>query len=465
MNMVYDYDLLVIGAGSGGVRCARIAAEQGAKVAIVEKQHWGGTCVNIGCVPKKLMMMASGFGDEAKLSQGFGWSNQRGEHHWKALIEAKNNEVERLNQVYLSTLRKAGVHIYTGSASFKDPHTLQICKSSLSPEYFETKCVSSERIVIATGSLPTLPDIEGNTLGITSDQAFYLSERPKRVLIVGAGYIGIEFSGIFKGLGSTVDLVYRQKLPLRGFDEDLRQALYDGITQRGITQHNECKPLNVLKRADKYIVHLDNGKKIETDCVFFATGRHPNSKGLNLSTVGVNLSSKGQIFVNNEFETNVPHIYAIGDVIDKINLTPVAIAQGHALAERLFAGSQRHNAYAMTPKAVFFYPPLSSTGLTEEEAVKEGEIEIYQTQFTPMRFAFSSSKFKTFIKMIVDKKTQKVIGLHIMGIDAPEMMQGFAVAIAAGLTKYGFDQTIGIHPSSAEELVSLRQITRVAKKV
>lgn len=464
--MTYDFDLIVIGAGSGGVRCARIAAGHGAKVAIIEKQHWGGTCVNIGCVPKKLMMFASTFGDLVEDSHGYGWDTQKGHHHWQQLIQAKDKEINRLNDIYVSMLQKAGVTIFRGAASFKDAHTINIAQSVLSEDNAQGLLnITAKHIVIATGSSPSILDVEGKEHTITSDQAFYLKERPQRVSIVGSGYIGIEFAGIFAGLGSQVDLVYRQPLPLRGFDQDMRQALHDAIAARsGITQHTGRSPVKVSKDGNVYQLHLDSGEVIETDCVFFATGRHPNIEGLGLENAQIEITKKKQIIVNDDFVTSAPNVYAIGDVIDKINLTPVAIAQGHALADRLFAGKTRKSAYDATPKAVFFYPPLASVGLSEEEAAEKGEVEIYISQFTSMKYVFTERKIKTYIKMIVDKASQNVVGLHMLGDDAPEIMQGFAVAIAAGLTKSDFDQTIGIHPSSAEELVTLRQVTRTSQK-
>lgn len=462
--MNYDFDLIVIGAGSGGVRCARIAAEHGAKVAIIEKQHWGGTCVNIGCVPKKLMMLASNFGDQVEDSHGYGWDTHKGTHHWSILMQAKDNEIARLNKIYVSLLKKANVSLFTGQAGFEDEHTIVLKPSELSEANSQEQRLTAARFVIATGSTPTVLNIKGKEFGITSDQAFYLPERPERVTIIGSGYIGVEFAGIFKGLGSKVDMVYRQPIPLRGFDEELRQALYDALAQRGITQHVKLTPAKIEKTTEAYRLHLDDGQILETDCVFFATGRKPNIEGLGLEKIGIKLADKGQIVINEQFETSKSHIYAIGDVVDKINLTPVAIAHGHALADRLYGNKKRVSAYDATPKAVFCSPPLASVGLTEDEAVKKGDMEIYVSQFTPMRYAFTQRKLKTFIKMIVDKASQKVVGLHMLGDDAPEILQGFSVAIAAGLTKADFDQTIGIHPTSAEELVTMRQKTRTACK-
>lgn len=459
--MKYDFDLVVIGAGSGGVRCARIAATHGAKVAVIEKQHWGGTCVNIGCVPKKLMVYASTFSNQVKDSRGYGWDTRPGQHHWQQFIAAKDKEIARLNNIYVSMLEKAGVTLLTGQASFEDDHTIKIIPSALSDQSAEKKYITAKYIVIATGSSPTKLAIEGAEYAITSDQAFYLSDRPKHVALIGSGYIGIEFAGIFAGLGSKVDLIYRQAVPLRGFDQDIRQALYDAIEQHeNITQHVKAHPEKIMKKGDQYKLYLDNGEVIDTDCVFFATGRHPNLDGLSIDKLGIACGKKGQIVVNEEFATSISHIFAIGDVIDQINLTPVAIAQGHALADRLFANKIRKSHYETTPKAVFFSPSIGSVGLTEEEAAKKGTVEVYISHFTAMRYALTERKVKTFIKMIVDQASQKVIGLHMIGDDTPEMLQGFAVAVGAGLTKSAFDETIGIHPTSAEEIVTLRQVTR-----
>lgn len=460
--MKYDFDLVVIGAGSGGVRCARIAATHGAKVAIIEKQHWGGTCVNIGCVPKKLMVYASTFGNQVKDSHGFGWDTVLGHHDWQYFIAAKDQEIARLNAIYVSMLEKAGVTLFTGQASFQDEHRLKITPTTLSNKQEKEQYLSAKNIVIATGSSPTKLDIEGSEYAITSDQAFYLSDRPEHIAIIGSGYIGIEFAGIFAGLGSKVDLVYRQPVPLKGFDQDIRQALHDAIEQHNfITQHTNAHPQKIVKHGSRYKLYLDNNDVIDTDCVFFATGRHPNLAGLNIDRLGIQCGKKKQIIVNHEFATSIPHIYAIGDVIDQINLTPVAIAQGHELADRLFAHQHRKSNYALTPKAVFFSPPIGSVGLTEEEAAKRGAVEVYISSFTAMRYALTTRKVKTLIKMIVDQATQKVVGLHMIGDDTPEMLQGFAVAVGAGLTKSAFDETIGIHPTSAEEIVTLRQMTRV----
>ncbi|WP_308720047.1 glutathione-disulfide reductase [Komagataeibacter xylinus] len=463
--MSYDFDLFVIGAGSGGVRCARVAASHGARVAVAESRHWGGTCVNLGCVPKKLMVQASDYGDWVDDSHGFGWNTQRGHNDWAALIAAKDREIARLNGIYVSMLEKANVALFTGHATIEDAHTLRIDPSPLAPHEAPRR-VTAARIVIAVGSTPTLPKLPGVEYAISSDQAFHLEERPARVCLVGGGYIGVEFAGIFRGLGSSVDLVYRQNLPLRGFDADLRHALHDAIDLRGIRQHVAASPTAIEKQADgSFVVTLDNGTRIETDCVFFATGRHPKVTGLGLMQLGVAMEENGRIIVDDNSETTVPGIYAIGDVTNRLNLTPVAIAEGHNLADRLFGKAPpRTWCYATTPKAVFFTPTLSSVGLTEAEAAKEGDVDVYVSRFRPMRNTLSGREQRTLMKLVVDQASQVVVGAHMLGDDAPEIMQGLAVAVTARLKKTDWDRTIGIHPTAAEEFVTMRTRTRVTPR-
>ncbi|MGO3517005.1 MAG: glutathione-disulfide reductase [Acetobacter cibinongensis] len=463
--MSHEFDLLVIGAGSGGVRCARIAASHGAKVAIVESRHWGGTCVNLGCVPKKLMVQASEYGDLVDDSHAFGWSSTRGTHDWATLIAAKDKEITRLNGIYVSMLEKAGIALFTGHARFEDAHTVVVEPSPLAPDE-APRTVTAKRIVIATGSTPLKLDILGADYAITSDEAFHLTERPQRVVIVGSGYIGVEFAGIFAGLGSTVDMVQRHDLPLRGFDEDLRKELKDAIAVRGITLHCNAAPTRIEKTGTAYTVSLNNGQTLDADCVFFAVGRRPKIDSLGLEKAGVSTAKGGRIAVNDRQETSQPNIYAIGDVTDRLNLTPVAIAEGHNLADSLF-GKEPPRTWSLdtTPKAVFFSPPLASVGLTEEEAAKNGVLDIYLTRFTPMRHTLSGRKDrKTMMKLVVDQASQKVVGAHVLGDDAAEMMQGVAIAVTAGLRKVDFDRTVGIHPTSAEELVTLRTRTRETPK-
>jgi len=461
------YDLFVIGAGSGGVRCARIAAQNGAKVGIAESRHWGGTCVNLGCVPKKLLVYASEYGDLIEDSRAFGWEAEQDGHDWGRLIAAKDAEISRLNGIYVSMLEKAGVALFTGRARIVGERdgvfTLEIGAGALAPDA-EPQRVQARKVVVATGSTPTRPEIEGAELAIVSDDAFHLERRPERVCVVGGGYIGVEFAGIFAGLGSTVDLVFRQGLPLRGFDGELRQALMEQFEGRGITARAGVSPVRVERAGEAFRVVLDDGTAIETDCVFLATGRHPNVAGLGLEKVGVEVP-EGRVRTGAMFETTRAGIYAIGDVTDRYNLTPTAIAEGHILAEALFGEPGREWSFETTPKAVFFTPPLASVGLTEEEAAREGDLDIFTARFTPMRQAISGRRRKVLMKLVVDRASQVVVGAHMMGEDAPEIVQGLAIAVTAKLRKRDFDRTIGLHPTAAEELVTMRSVTRQVSRM
>ncbi len=456
--MAYDFDLFVIGGGSGGVRCARIAAQHGARVGIAEQQYWGGTCVNVGCVPKKILVQAAEYGRNAEDARGFGWSSEAGTHDWAALIAAKDQEILRLNGIYVGLLQGAGVTIHDAHASFVDAHTLELRRKD-----GQTSRVTAERIVVAVGGHPRLEQIAGADLGITSDQAFHLPAMPRRVVMVGGGYIGIEFAGIFHGLGAEVDVVYRQPLPLRGFDADLREGLAESLTAQGVRLHPTQTVHAVERAGDARRVTLTNGHVIETDLVFFAVGRVPNTRNLGLERAGIELDERGAIRVDDENRTGQPHVFAIGDVSNKLNLTPVAIAEGHHLADRLF-GPPPPRTWSLTPvaTAVFSSPPIATVGLTEDEAAARGPADIYVTRFTPMRHVFTGRARRTVMKLVVDQASDRVLGVHILGDDAPEMMQGVGVALNAGATKRDFDRTIGIHPTSAEELVTLRTRTRVA---
>ena len=450
-----DFDLFVIGGGSGGVRCARIAASHGAKVGIAEERYWGGTCVNVGCVPKKLMVQAAEYGAWVKDSRGFGWDTKPGTHDWGALIAAKDHEIERLNGIYKKLLENSGVTWFESRATFVDAHTLQL----------DGQTVTADRIVIAVGGHPSWPDIEGADLGIVSDQAFFLPELPKRLTLVGGGYIGIEFAGIFAGLGAEVDLLFRQRLPLRGFDNDIREALSHALTEQGIRVH----PSVLLHKVEdlgggQRRLHLTDGRTFDSDLVFFAVGRVPNTKNLGLDHAGVEVSNTGAIIVDQESASSQPHIFAIGDVSNKMNLTPVAIAEGHHLADRLFSPrAPRTWSFDAIPTAVFSSPPIGTCGLTEEQAAANGSADIYIAQFTPMRHMMTGRKRPTLMKLVVDQASQRVVGAHMIGDDAAEMMQSIGVAMNAGATKADFDRTIGIHPTSAEEWVTLRTRTRVSK--
>ena len=450
----FDYDLFIIGGGSGGVRCARIAAGHGARVGIAEDTYWGGTCVNVGCVPKKILVQASEYGRLAEDARGFGWDSARASHDWRALIGAKDAEIARLNGIYRRMLGDSGVVLHDAHAAFTGPNTLDV----------GGKTVTAERVVIAVGGTPLRePAVSGGALGITSDEAFHLKAMPRRVLMVGGGYIGMEFAGIFRGLGAEVDVVFRQHLPLRGFDLDLREGLAEAMTAQGIRLHTSQTVHMLEADGEARRAVLTNGHVIEADLVFFAVGRKPRTAGLGLDRAGVTMDERGAVVVDAENATSQKHIFAVGDVSNRLNLTPVAIAEGHHLADRLFGPARpRTWSFDPVPTAVFSSPPLATVGLTEQQAAELGPADIYMARFTPMRHVMSGRPGKTLMKMVVDQASQRVLGVHLLGDDVPEMMQGIGVALTAGATKQDFDRTIGIHPTSAEELVTLRTRTRVA---
>ncbi|MBE7211327.1 MAG: FAD-dependent oxidoreductase [Gluconacetobacter diazotrophicus] len=436
-------------------------------MAVIESRHWGGTCVNLGCVPKKMMVMASEYGGHAIDGRGFGWKGvEPGRHDWGALIRAKDAEIARLNGVYTRMLGAAGVTSFTAHARFAGPHELVLEPGPLD-EGFAPRRITAERVVIATGSRAVVqPHIAGWEHSIVSDQAFHLPDRPRRVTMVGSGYIGIEFAGIFAGLGSEVRIVARQDLPLRGFDHDLRTELCGAIAARGIEWHGNATVHRIAPNggADGLRVTLGDGREWDTDCVFMAVGRRPNVDGLGLENTRVGSEENGRVVVDAGSETSEPGVYAIGDVTNRQNLTPVAIAEGHNLADRLFgSGSAREWSLDTVPKAVFFTPPLGSVGLTEDEAeARPNGADVYLTRFRPMRHTLSGRNRHTLMKLIVDRKDDRVLGAHMLGEDAPEIMQGLAVAVTAGLTKAVLDRTVGIHPTAAEEFVTLRVPTRRA---
>lgn len=445
-----DFDLFVIGGGSAGVRCARISAGYGARVGVAEERHWGGTCVNIGCVPKKLMVQAGEYGGWAEDAAGFGWTITKGPHDWGKLIAAKDREITRLEGIYRKLLNGAGARVFDGRATLVDDHTVEVNGARY----------TAEHIVIATGGNPERPDIPGAELGIVSDDAFYLKTMPQRIIMVGSGYIAVEFAGIFKALGAHVDLVYRQPLPLRGFDHDIRESMQEALEAQGIVLHPNSTPTKLEADGEKRTLTLNDGRRLHADLVFFATGRKANVKGLGLEKVGVELNAKDAIRVDDQLRTTVPHIYAMGDVTDRVNLTPVATAEGHALADTLFGNKPRSVSLRNIPSAVFTTPPVASVGLTEEQACAMRPVDVYLTKFTPMRHTLSGRGRKTTMKLVVDKETQQVVGAHMMGEDAAEIIQGIAIAVVMGATKADFDRTIGIHPTAAEEFVTLRTLTR-----
>jgi glutathione reductase (NADPH) len=450
--MPYDFDFFVIGGGSAGTRCARIAAGYGVRVGVAEDRHWGGTCVNIGCVPKKLMVMASEYGAAAQDSRGFGWDVEPGNHSWAGLIAAKDHEINRLQGIYRRLLDGAGATVFDARARFIDAHTLDVGGAQ----------VTAERIVIATGGHPTRPDFPGAEHAIVSDDAFYLPDLPPHITILGGGYIAVEFAGIFAGLGAKVDLVMRQDLPLRGFDEDIRTALAEALAAGGVN----LLPGRTVARIDAdgpaKRVTLSDGSVIETGLVFSAIGRSANTAGLNLAAAGVETTATGAIEIEPDKTTSQPNIFAIGDVTDQLNLTPVAIAEGHSLADRLFGPGPRNWHLNAVATAVFSSPPIGTVGLTEAQAAAHGLADIYVSKFTPMRHTLSGRSRRTMMKLVVDQASQRVVGAHMLGEDAPEIIQGLSIAINAGATKADFDQTVGIHPTAAEEFVTMRTRTRVA---
>ena len=450
--MAYDFDLFVIGGGSGGVRSARIAAGHGARVAVAEERFWGGTCVNVGCVPKKIMVNAAEYGAWAEDAAAFGWSIETHGHDWAKLAAARDAEVARLSGIYGRLLGNAGVTSFDARATFLDAHSLDV----------GGKRVTAERIIIAVGGTASRLDIPGAELGLISDDIFTLKALPKHVAVLGAGYIAVEFACILKGLGAEVTLVHRAPLPLRGFDEDIRSAAAEALVAQGITCRADVSPTRIEAQGAARLLHLSDGSAAEFDAVFFCTGRAPATKGLGLEKAGVAVNAAGAIVVNEDHATSQPHIFAIGDVLDRVNLTPMATAVGHALADTLYGNNPRRVSYENVPTAVFMNPPIGTVGITEEEAAKRGPADIYVTRFTPMRHTISKREGrKTLMKLVVCQRTQKILGAHMIGEDAGEMMQGIGIAVVMGATKQDFDRTIGIHPTAAEEFVTLRTRTRV----
>ncbi len=445
----YDYDLIVIGAGSGGVRAGRIAAGHGARVVVIEGDRPGGTCVIRGCVPKKLLMYGSAFSSEVEDARGFGWQiNQMQPHDWPALIAAKNAEVNRLERIYRSLLKNAGATLISGWAKVTGPHEVTVDGASY----------SAAKILLAIGGLPNIVNTPGlANHAITSNEALDLAQLPDEILVYGSGYIALEFAGIFNGFGAKTHLVYRSNLPLRGFDEDLRARAAVALADRGITLHSGSVINDVTVSGQRKKVTLRSGVSFLVDQVMAATGRRPNTAGLGLDAVGVNTGQHGEIIVDAESRTSVSSIFAIGDVTNRINLTPVAIAEGHAFADSEFGGNKRVADHTNVASAVFSQPPIASVGMTEAEAEAAFvSITIFTSEFRPMKNTISGRDEKTFMKLIVDGASDRVVGVHMMGPDSAEIMQGIAVAIKAGATKADFDNTIGIHPTAAEEFVTMR---------
>ena len=447
----HDFDLFVIGGGSGGVRAARIAANHGAKVALAEEYRMGGTCVIRGCVPKKLLVYASRFADEFEEAAGFGWTAGEPTFDWSTLIANKDREIARLEGLYTANLERSKVTIFKARATLTGPHTVRL--SDRNREF------SAARILIATGGTANLDTkLPGIEQAITSNEALHLPRLPQRIVVCGGGYIAVEFAGIFHGLGVETTLLYRGEKILRGFDEDMRDGLTEAYTRRGIKIITGTGLSKIEKHASGLTLSLKTGATLETDQVMFAIGRSPNTAGLGLDMAGVKLGSKGEIAVDEFSQTNIAHIHAVGDVTDRVNLTPIAIREGHAFADTVFGGCPTKVDHALIPTAVFATPEIGTVGLSEADARARGHtLDLYKSNFRPMKATLSGATDRTIMKLIVDAASQKVLGVHILGPDAGEIVQMAAIALRLGATKADFDATVALHPSAAEELVTMRE--------
>ncbi|MCW5574594.1 MAG: glutathione-disulfide reductase [Burkholderiales bacterium] len=443
----YDYDLITIGGGSGGVRASRVAASLGARVALVETAALGGTCVNAGCIPKKLFSYAAGFASDFGDAAGYGWQVPGPRFDWKALRIAKDREISRLNGVYAKLLGDAGVQVVEGRAMIRDAHAVEVAGRRL----------SAEHLLVATGGRAVRPDIPGAELGITSDEAFHLEALPCRALLVGGGYIAVEFASIFSGLGVETTLVHRGSRLLRGFDEDIADVLSGELRRQGVTLLLDESPARVAREGGALRVTLASGRELASDLLMFATGRRPNIKGLGLEAAGVAVAKNGAVQVDDRYRSAVPSVHAVGDVIGRVQLTPVALAEGAALARTLFGGQPSTVDYANIPTAIFSHPHVGTVGLAEDEARRRfPEVKVYRSSFRPLKATLSGDAGKVFIKLVVDAASDRVLGAHMVGAEAGEIIQGLAVAMNCGATKAQFDTTIGIHPTTAEEFVTLR---------
>lgn len=448
--MTYDFDLFVIGAGSGGVRAARFAAGYGARVAVAESRYLGGTCVNVGCVPKKLLVYGAHFAEDFEQAQGFGWSfSGEAKFDWPTLIANKNREIDRLNGLYRNLLVNSGVTLFEGHARLLDEHSVELGGQRY----------SAKHILIATGGWPHIPKIPGHEHAIGSNEAFFLEQLPKRVLVVGGGYIAVEFASIFNGLGAQTSLLYRGELFLRGFDGAVRKHLQEELCKRGLDLQFNSDIERIDKQADgSLLATLKDGRELQADCIFYATGRRPMLANLGLENTSVELDERGYIKVDEQFQTTAPSILALGDVIGRVQLTPVALAEGMAVARRLFKPEEyRPVDYQTIPTAVFSLPNIGTVGLSEEQAKEEGyRVEVYESRFRPMKLTLTECQERTLMKLVVDADSDRVLGCHMVGPEAGDIIQGLAVALKAGATKQIFDDTIGVHPTAAEEFVTMR---------
>ncbi|SLN57808.1 Glutathione amide reductase [Falsiruegeria litorea R37] len=452
--MSFDYDLFVIGGGSGGVRAARVAAgDTGAKVALAEEDRYGGTCVIRGCVPKKLMVFASEYSGMVEDAQSYGWDIQPGAFNWDAFKGKLHAELDRLEGIYRNILKNNGVESFDQRATVVDPHTVELADGTRK---------TAKHILVATGGWPTIPEFPGSDLAITSNEIFHLDELPKKMLIVGGGYIACEFAGIMNGLGVEVTQYYRGAQILRGFDDEARGLVSEEMCQNGIDLHLGTNVLEMSKEGDQIRVKATNGDENLFDQVMYATGRNPNSTGLGLEALGVELGRKGEIKVDQYSQTGVPSIYAIGDVTDRVNLTPVAIREGMAFVETVFKGNPTSPDHDLIPTAIFTQPEMGTVGLSEEEAAEQEPIEVYATSFKPMQQSFAGRSARVLMKLIVSKATRKVLGCHIVAPGAGEMIQLAGIAVKMGATKEDFDRTVAVHPTMSEELVTMKQPVRSA---
>ncbi len=445
--MANDFDLVVIGADSGGTRASRLSAGFGARVAVVEEGRLGGTCVNVGCIPKKLLVYAAHYGHDFADAAAFGWDAGPTRFDWKRLIANKDAEIARLNGVYARILDEAGVTRIAGRARLVDAHSVAVGE----------RVLRAEHVLIATGGWPSVPATPGHELAITSNEAFHLDALPARVVVVGGGYIAVEFAGIFHGMGAAVSQLYRGELFLRGFDDDVRTALADEMRKQGIDLRFRTDVAKIEKSAGGLRLKLSDGSQLDTDAVLYATGRRPNTRGLGLEAAGVATGPGGEILVDAYSRTNVPSVWAIGDVTDRLNLTPVALHEGICFARTVFGGAPTRADHRDVPTAVFSTPNIGTVGLTEREArERHGAVKIFRARFKPLRHTLTGRDEQTLVKLVVDAATDRVLGAHMVGAEAGEIIQGIGIAVKCGVTKAQLDATIGIHPTTAEEFVTLR---------
>ncbi|MEX5563197.1 glutathione-disulfide reductase [Pseudophaeobacter sp. 1A16562] len=451
--MSFDYDLFVIGGGSGGVRAARVAAGGGAKVALAEEDRYGGTCVIRGCVPKKLMVFASEYSGMVEDAQAYGWDIQPGAFNWDAFKGKLEAELDRLEGIYRNLLKNSGVESFDARAKLVDAHTVELSDGTRK---------SAKHILIATGGRPIVPEFPGSDLAITSNDIFHLDKLPESILIVGGGYIACEFAGIMNGLGVKTTQYYRGAQILRGFDDEARGLVSDEMCQAGINLHLGTNVIEMAREGDKIRVKATNGDEALFDQVMYATGRAPNADDLGLEGLGIERGRKGEILVDEYSQTGVPSVYAIGDVTDRVNLTPVAIREGMAFVETVFNGNPTSPDHELIPTAIFTQPEMGTVGLSEEDAAKQEPIEVYATSFKPMQQAFAGRAQRVLMKLIVSQATRKVLGCHIVAPGAGEMIQLAGIAVKMGATKEDFDRTVAVHPTMSEELVTMKTPVRTA---